>query len=100
MSTKKKWARRAPSIGATVLAALILGACGGGGGADPAGGSPDGGGAPPVADDGGTVPSIASSSVGAMMAWAKSLVNSESSEPLSTKGFAAPVDDTTETSPG
>ena len=99
MSMKNRRTRLAGGVGAALFAALMLSACGGGGDGAPAAGngSPNG----PVANDGGaSAPAEASSSVAAMMAWAKSLVSSETAEPLRTNTFNGPLDDTTETSPG
>lgn len=101
MSMTRRSMRTASGVAAVLLAGLLLSACGGGGGGDgsPAAGngSPDG----PVADGGsGSVPAEASSSVARMMAWAKSLSASETDEPLKANTFSAPLDDTTETSPG
>lgn len=90
------------SVSAALFAGVLLSACGGGGGGtDAPSGSGGGTALPPVAEDGtARVPAAASGSVSAMMAWAKSLVSSDTAEPLGTRGLNAPLDETTETSPG
>lgn len=103
MSKTSKRTRRASGAGAALFTALVLSACGGGGDGAPAAinASPNGPGGAPVAENGApSVPAEASSSVAAMMAWAKSLVSSDTAEPLKTNTFTGPLDDTTETSPG
>ena len=104
MSKANRSARLVSGAAAVLLSGLLLSACGGssGNGDGPGAGSnsPEAPGGP-VADDGrGSVPAEASSSVAAMMAWAKSLVASDTAEPLKTNTFKAPLDETTETSPG
>lgn len=98
--------RSASGVCAVLLSGLLLSACGGGdsgngsGSPGPVSGSP-GASAPVAADDArGSVPAEASSSREAMMTWAKSLVSSDTAEPLKTNTFRPPLDDTTETSPG
>jgi hypothetical protein len=99
--------RSASGAAAVLLAGLLLSACGGSGdgGSVPgpvgaANGSPEAS-APGSSDSaGGSVPAEASSSKEAMVAWAKSLVPSDTEEPMRTNTFRPPLDETTETSPG
>ena len=89
------------SVSAALFAGVLLSACGGGGGGTDEPSGSGGGTPPPVAEEGtARVPASAAVSVSAMMAWAKSLVSSDTEEPLGTRGFNAPLDETTETSPG
>jgi hypothetical protein len=73
------------------LAGLGVSACGGGGSGTQAAAAPS------SALD--SVPPAASTSVGALIAWASHLPRSDVAEPLSTSTFTPPVDDTAEPTP-